>query len=95
MGGNGVISVAANVAPHLMKEMFNAFKGGNVEKARELHYRLMPLYDALFIDTNPIPVKKALDLMGLAAGKPRLPLVELSQEKTEKLKAVLGSLELI
>ncbi len=95
MGGSGVISVAANVAPHIMKEMFNAFKEGNVEKARELHYRLMPLYDALFIDTNPIPVKKALDLMGLAAGKPRLPLVELSQEKTEKLKAVLGSLELI
>ena len=95
MGGNGVISVAANVAPHLMKEMFNAFKEGDVEKARELHYRLMPLYDVLFIDTNPIPVKKALELMGLAAGKPRLPLVELSQEKTEKLKAVLGSLELI
>ncbi|NOY11373.1 MAG: 4-hydroxy-tetrahydrodipicolinate synthase [Archaeoglobi archaeon] len=95
LGGRGVISVTANVAPHIMKEMYEAFKRGDVEKAREIHYRLMPLYDALFIDTNPIPVKKALDLMGLAAGKPRLPLVELSEEKTEKLKKVLSELELI
>ncbi len=95
LGGRGVISVTANVAPHLMKEMFEAFKKGDVEKAREIHYRLMPLYDALFIDTNPIPVKKALELMGLAAGKPRLPLVELSREKTEKLKSVLAELGLV
>lgn len=95
LGGRGVISVTANVAPHLMKEMYEAFRSGNVDKAREIHYRLMPLYDALFIDTNPIPVKKALELMGLAAGKPRLPLVELSDEKTEKLKAVLSGLGLI
>ncbi|AKG92131.1 4-hydroxy-tetrahydrodipicolinate synthase [Geoglobus ahangari] len=95
LGGRGVISVTANVAPHIMKEMYEAFKRGDVEKAREIHYRLMPLYDALFIDTNPIPVKKALELMGLAAGKPRLPLVELSEEKTEKLKKVLSELELI
>ncbi len=95
LGGKGVISVAANVAPKLMKEMYEAFKSGNVEKARELHYKLMPLFDALFIDTNPIPVKKALELMGLPAGKPRMPLVELSEEKTEKLKKVLESLQLI
>ncbi len=95
LGGKGVISVAANVAPHLMKEMFNAFKAGNIEKAREMHHKLTPLFNALFIDTNPIPVKKALELMGLAAGKPRLPLVELNQEKTEKLKAVLKELNLI
>ena len=95
LGGKGVISVAANVAPHLMKEMYNAFKNGNIEKARELHYKLVPLFNVLFIDTNPIPVKKALDLMGLAAGKPRLPLVELDEEKTAKLKSVLQSLDLI
>ncbi len=95
LGGKGVISVAANVAPHLMKEMFNAFKSGNVDKAREIHYRLMPLFEALFIDTNPIPVKKAMELMGLAAGKPRMPLVELNEEKTEKLRKVLKDLELI
>ncbi|MBE8538926.1 4-hydroxy-tetrahydrodipicolinate synthase [Geoglobus acetivorans] len=95
MGGKGVISVTANVAPHLMNEMYQAFVSGNIEKAREVHYRLMPLFDALFIDTNPIPVKKALELMGLAGGKPRLPLVELSSEKTERLKAVLKDLDLI
>ena len=95
LGGKGVVSVAANVAPHLMKDMYNAFKSGNLELARELHYKLMPLFEVLFIDTNPIPVKKALELMGLAAGKPRLPLVELSKEKTEKLKEVLKSLELL
>jgi len=95
MGGRGVISVAANVAPHIMKEMFLAFKEGNFEKARELHYKLMPLYDVLFIDTNPIPVKKSMNLMGLAAGKPRLPLVELDAEKTERVKSVLKSLDLL
>jgi 4-hydroxy-tetrahydrodipicolinate synthase len=95
MGGKGVISVAANVAPHLMKEMYNAFKKGNIEKARELHYKLMPLYEVLFIDTNPIPVKKSMELIGLAAGKPRLPLIELDENKTEKVKSVLKSLDLI
>ena len=95
LGGKGVISVAANVAPHLMKEMYNAFKSGDIERAVELHHKLTPLFEVLFIDTNPIPVKKALNLMGLAAGKPRMPLVELSEEKTEKLKEVLKSLDLI
>jgi 4-hydroxy-tetrahydrodipicolinate synthase len=95
VGGKGVISVAANVAPHLMKEMYNKFVSGDVEGARKLHHRLTPLYDVLFIDTNPIPVKKALELMGLAAGKPRMPLVELDDAKTEKIKAVLKSLELL
>ncbi len=95
LGGKGVVSVAANVAPHLMKEMYKAFEEGNVKKAAEIHHNLTPLYDAMFIDTNPIPVKKALELMGLAAGKPRMPLVELSEEKTEKLRKVLKSYNLI
>jgi 4-hydroxy-tetrahydrodipicolinate synthase len=95
VGGKGVISVAANVAPHIMKELFSAFKSGDIEKAREIHYRLMPLCSAMFIDTNPIPVKKAMELMGMAAGKPRPPLVELGSEKTEKLKEVLKNLDLI
>ncbi|MBO8179016.1 MAG: 4-hydroxy-tetrahydrodipicolinate synthase [Archaeoglobus sp.] len=95
LGGTGVISVAANVAPHLMKEMYEAFKKGDMKKAVEMHHKLTPLFDVLFIDTNPIPVKKALELMGLAAGKPRLPLVELSEDKTEKVRQVLKNLELI
>ncbi|WP_290623558.1 MULTISPECIES: 4-hydroxy-tetrahydrodipicolinate synthase [unclassified Archaeoglobus] len=95
LGGKGVISVAANVAPHLMKEMYNALAAGNLKKAAEIHHKLSPLFDVLFIDTNPIPVKKAMNLMGLAAGRPRLPLVELSEEKTDKVRAVLKELELI
>jgi 4-hydroxy-tetrahydrodipicolinate synthase len=95
LGGKGVISVAANVAPALMKEMYTAFTNGDIRKATELHHRLTPLFNILFIDTNPIPVKKAMELMGLAAGKPRMPLIELNREKTEKVKEVLKSLELI
>ena len=95
LGGKGVISVAANVAPKLMRELFDAFKAGDVSRAAEIHHKLTPLYDVLFIDTNPIPVKKAMELLGLAAGKPRLPLVELSEEKTEKLRKVMEQLELI
>lgn len=95
IGGKGVISVAANVAPHMMKELYNAFIEGKISKAIEIHHKLSPLFEALFIDTNPIPVKKAMELMGLASGKPRLPLVELSADKTEKLKKVLKELELI
>lgn len=95
LGGKGVISVAANVAPHLMKEMYSALAAGNLKKAAEIHHKLSPLFDVLFIDTNPIPVKKAMNLMGLAAGKPRLPLVELSEDKTDKVRAVLKELELI
>jgi len=95
MGGKGVISVAANIAPHLMKEMINAFNEGDIKKARDVHFKLMPLFDAIFIDTNPIPVKKAMNMMGLSAGKPRLPLIELDGQKTEKLKLVLQSLDLL
>mgnify|MGYP000557282143 CR=1 FL=1 len=95
LGGKGIISVAANVAPHLIKEMYMKFQNGDIEGARRLHHRLTPLFDILFIDTNPIPVKKAMNLMGLAAGSPRMPLVELSEEKTEKVRAVLQSLDLL
>ena len=83
LGGAGVISVAANVEPKLMVEMYEAFRKGNYLKARELHFRLEPLFRDLFIDTNPIPVKKAVELRGMAAGPVRLPLDDLDQEKTE------------
>jgi 4-hydroxy-tetrahydrodipicolinate synthase len=95
LGGKGIISVAGNVAPHLLKEMYNKFISGDIESAREIHHKLTPLFDVLFIDTNPIPVKMAMNLMGLSAGKPRMPLVELSKEKTEKVREVLKSLDLL
>lgn len=95
LGGSGVISVTANVAPHLMQEMYTAYQNKDIEKALEGHFKLMPLYSAMFIDTNPIPVKRSLNLMGLAAGKPRLPLIELDEEKTQKVRSVLQSLGLL
>jgi 4-hydroxy-tetrahydrodipicolinate synthase len=89
LGGVGVISVAANVEPKLMVEMYEAFRKGNLKKARELHFKLEPLFKDLFIDTNPIPVKKAVELRRMAAGPVRLPLDNLDQEKTAKLQKTL------
>jgi len=64
IGGKGVISVISNVAPADMAAMVDAFAAGELQRARALHYRMSPLIDALFIETNPIPVKAALSLMG-------------------------------
>jgi 4-hydroxy-tetrahydrodipicolinate synthase len=89
LGGVGVISVAANVEPGLMVEMYEAFRKGNYQRARDLHFRLEPLFKDLFIDTNPIPVKKAVELRGMAAGPVRLPLDDLDAEKTAKLAKTL------
>ncbi|MDD1717288.1 MAG: 4-hydroxy-tetrahydrodipicolinate synthase [Methanoregulaceae archaeon] len=85
LGGAGVISVAANVAPASMVAMMKNFWDGDLEAALDMHYKLSPLFRAMFIDTNPIPVKKAVELMGMAAGPVRLPLDELSPEKTKVL----------
>lgn len=90
LGGAGVISVAANVEPARMVAMFDAFCEGDMEEALDMHYALSPLFRAMFIDTNPIPVKKAMELRGLAGGPPRLPLDELDAEKTKKLAEVLA-----
>ncbi|MDD1675949.1 MAG: 4-hydroxy-tetrahydrodipicolinate synthase [Methanomicrobiales archaeon] len=89
LGGAGVISVAANVEPALMVAMYEYFMNNQVSKARDLHFRLSPLFRAMFIDTNPIPVKKAVELRGQAGGPPRLPLDELDKEKTAQLQKVL------
>ena len=90
LGGSGVISVAANVEPVRMVRMYEAFTAGDWNTALELHYELSPLFRALFIDTNPIPVKKAVGLRGMAAGPVRLPLADLDEEKTTVLAEVLG-----
>ncbi|MCE5297867.1 MAG: 4-hydroxy-tetrahydrodipicolinate synthase [Methanoregulaceae archaeon] len=89
LGGSGVISVAANVEPGRMVAMFEAFCEGDFETALDLHYELSPLFRSMFIDTNPIPVKKAVELRGMAAGPVRLPLDELDSEKTARLREVL------
>ncbi|HRU79053.1 MAG TPA: 4-hydroxy-tetrahydrodipicolinate synthase [Methanolinea sp.] len=91
LGGAGVISVAANVEPARMVAMFEAFCEGDLEEALDMHYALSPLFRGMFIDTNPIPVKKAVELRGMAGGPPRLPLDELDAEKTKKLAEVLST----
>jgi 4-hydroxy-tetrahydrodipicolinate synthase len=95
IGGTGVISVVANVAPKLVVSMVEAFRNGEQEKARELHLTLAPLIRAMFLETNPIPVKKAVELIGLPAGNLRLPLAPLSTDNEKKLKAALNDLHLI
>lgn len=90
LGGKGVISVAANIAPKPMSEMVDAMLNGEIEKAKEINLRLYPMFESMFLETNPIPVKKAAEMMGLLpAGHVRLPLGALSASNEEKLKAVL------
>ena len=89
IGGAGVISVAANVDPARMVQMYESFRAGDLARAQDLHYKLAVLMRAMFIDTNPIPVKKAVELIGMAAGPVRLPLDELDAAKTEQLRKVL------
>lgn len=89
LGGAGVISVTANVEPARMVRLYEAFAGGDWNTALELHYELSPLFRALFIETNPIPVKAAVGMRGMAAGPVRLPLAELDEAKAAVLAEVL------
>ena len=75
LGGHGVISTTGNVAPRLMSEMYRRFAAGDVSWAREAHYRLLPLFRALFVESNPAPLKFALSRMGFMTEEVRLPLV--------------------
>ncbi len=92
LGGAGVISVAANVDPKRMVAMYEAMRNGDYQKALVLHFALSPLFRSMFIDTNPIPVKKAVELAGMAAGPVRLPLDELDEKRTEQLKKILATI---
>jgi len=89
LGGHGVISVTANVAPRLMQEMCAAALAGEVAKARELNNRLLPLHRNLFLEANPIPVKWAVQQMGLIAGGIRLPLTPLAAAYHEQVREAL------
>jgi 4-hydroxy-tetrahydrodipicolinate synthase len=88
-GADGVISVVANLAPALMSQMVETALGGDYEGARELHYRLLPLMRAIFVETNPIPVKAALEIMGHRQAHYRLPLVRPSAEVETFLRSAL------
>jgi len=89
LGGHGVISVTANVAPKLMHQMCAAALVGDVKKARELNNRLLPLHQRLFVEANPIPVKWAVAEMGLVEGGLRLPMSPLSEKFHQGVREAL------
>jgi len=95
IGGTGIISVVANIVPKDVANMVKEFEKGNIEKARKIHYKLLPLVKAMFIETNPIPVKTAMGLMGMIDPELRLPMCEISKEGLGKLKKALKEYGLI
>lgn len=95
VGAHGVISVASNVAPRQVSSMVKAFAAGDLAKAQKLHAQLYPLFKDLFLETNPIPVKAALAMMGLIQDELRLPMVPMTQKPREQLKQTLEALKLL
>ena len=89
IGGVGVISVVANIVPKDVSEMVLEFEKGNLRKSQEIFYRLLPLVKAIFLETNPIPIKTAMGLLGLCEPELRLPLCSMSDDTLEKLKKAL------
>ena len=92
IGGKGVISTSANIAPEAMCDLVRRFQAGDAEGARDVHYRLLPLFDALFCETNPIPVKAASAVLGWCSEEIRLPLTRIGDVHLEHLKVVLKDL---
>jgi len=95
LGGQGDISVTANVAPKLMSEMCAAALAGDAEQALSIDKKLLPLHDAMFIESNPIPVKWAVNQLGLIDGALRLPLTQLTDANQVKVKQAMQDLSLI
>jgi 4-hydroxy-tetrahydrodipicolinate synthase len=95
VGGHGCISVVSNVAPADMAAMWDAAAAGDWRRARELHYKLFPLSEGLFIEANPIPVKTALAMMGKIADEIRPPLYPMAGANRDKIKKILTDLKLI
>lgn len=95
LGGDGVISVASNLVPEKIQSLVQAMDQGNYLLARDLHHQLMPLLREIFIETNPIPIKAAMNLCGMAAGGCRLPLCELLPENAQKLRSLLSNMNLM
>jgi 4-hydroxy-tetrahydrodipicolinate synthase len=95
LGGKGVISVVANIAPREVSHMCKALKGKNMEEARRIHFKLEPLNKAMFIETNPVPAKTALSMMGKIQEEMRLPLCPMSDANREKLKNILINQKLL
>ena len=95
VGGCGVISVLANVMPKEVSDLCNTFKSGDIKNAQKIHLETLQLSIDLFIDTNPIPVKTALQMMGRLNGRMRLPLVPMSEENAEILNRTMCNIGVI
>ena len=95
IGAKGVVSVVANVMPKEVAKMVDLALKGDYEGARKIHFKLMPIFKGLFIETNPIPVKTALALMGKIEANWRLPLCEMSKDVLPKFKNILKEVDLL
>jgi len=95
IGGKGAISVTSNVAPKQMIELVDAYRAGDTARARDIHLQLVPLFDVLFCETNPIPVKAALALLGQVDDEIRLPLTQITEANRERLQVVLKDLGIL
>jgi len=89
IGGTGVISVVANIAPKDVADLVDSFLKGDLRHAKKMHYKLLPLIKAMFIETNPIPVKTAMGLMGMIEPGLRLPMCDMKPENLAKLRKAL------
>lgn len=95
IGGKGLISTSSNVAPRQVKDLVRSFLSGDVARAQRLHYELLPLFDVLFCETNPIPLKAACTALGWCDGEIRLPLTTIDDAKLERLKVVMKDLGIL
>ena len=95
IGGIGIISVVANIVPADVANLVAAFAKGDFKKAKELHYKLLPLIKAVFLETNPIPIKTAMGLLGMCEPGLRLPMCNMSDDNLEKLKQALKNYGLL
>ncbi len=95
LGGKGVISVVGNLIPGKVSDMCAAGLRGDFATARKLHFEMLPLFKAAFIETNPIPIKAAMGMAGMPAGPARLPLCEMQAANSDKLRAVLNKMGLV
>jgi len=89
LGGSGVVSVIANLVPQDVVAMIDAYNSGNKDTANEINDKLTPLVKSMFVETNPIPVKKASQMLDMTTGEVRLPLCNMEDENVEKLRAAL------
>jgi len=95
VGGRGIVSVASHLVGPDIQKMVRAYERGDTREALQIHLRLFSLFKVLFITTNPVPVKAALNLSGFRVGRPRLPLVEATTKEKEQIQAVLRELALV